>query len=64
MFKKLYESIIGFIRGVITELGKVSFPGQSETIGTTTVVIIFTLIVSIFLFLIDTILVRLLRLVV
>jgi len=64
MFKKIYESITGFIHGVISELKKVSFPGRSETIGATTVVIIFTLIVSIFLFLIDTILVRLLRLVV
>lgn len=64
MFKKFYQSIAGFIKGVTTELGKVSFPGKSETIGATTVVIIFTLIVSIFLFLIDSILVRLLRLVV
>ncbi len=64
MFKKFYDSIAGFFRGVRSEMGKVSFPGRSETIGATTVVIIFTLIVSIFLFLIDSILVRLLRLVV
>jgi len=64
MFKKIYTSISGFIRGVITEVGKVSFPSRSETVGSTTVVIVFTLIVSIFLFLVDTILVRLLRLVV
>jgi len=64
MFKKFYESIAGFIHGVTSELKKVSFPGKSETIGATTVVIIFTLIVSIFLFLIDSVLVRLLRLVV
>ncbi len=64
MFKKLYRTVVDFLKNVRTELGKVSFPARHETVGSTTVVIVFTLIVSIFLFIVDSVLVRLLRLIV
>ncbi len=64
MMKKLYQTIVTFLADVKAELGKVTFPGKSETIGATTVVILFTLIVSLYLFMVDSVLVRLLRLVV
>ena len=64
MIKRLVQALIDFFKDVKSELAKVTFPSKNETIGTTTVVIVFTLIVSIFLAAVDIILVRLLRLVV
>ncbi len=64
MIKKWFRSAAAFFKDVKTELGKVSFPDKDETIGAATVVVIFTVIVALFLFLVDTVLVRLLRLVV
>ncbi len=64
MMKRLFQSLIDFFKDVKNELSKVTFPSKSETIGSTTVVIVFTLIVSIFLAVVDITLVRLLRLVV
>ena len=62
MINKWIETIRTFFKEVKSELLKVTFPAKNETIGSTTVVIVFTVIVSIFLAVIDTILVRLLRL--
>ena len=64
MIRKWIQSLTDFYKDVRNELGKVTFPSRSETIGSTTVVIVFTLVVSIFLALVDTLLVRLLRLVI
>ena len=64
MIKRFFQAIIDFFKDVKSELSKVTFPSKNETIGSTTVVIVFTLIVSIFLAVVDAVLVRLLRLVV
>lgn len=42
-----------FLADVKKEAGKVSWPGQNEVLGTTTVVIIYTALVGVFLALID-----------
>ncbi|MFQ5579922.1 MAG: preprotein translocase subunit SecE [Nitrospiria bacterium] len=64
MIKKLFKTAVDFIKEVKIELSKVTYPGKSETIGSTTVVIVFTLIVALFLAIVDTVLVRILRMVV
>ncbi|MFQ5781222.1 MAG: preprotein translocase subunit SecE [Nitrospiria bacterium] len=64
MLKRAFKSAIDFLRDVKSELSKVTYPSKNETIGSTTVVIVFTLIVSLFLAIVDTILIRLLRIVV
>jgi preprotein translocase subunit SecE len=64
MIKKWSQPLVDFFKDVRSELSKVTFPSKSETVGSTTVVIVFTVIVSLFLWMIDIILVRLLRLVV
>ncbi len=64
MFKKGFGSLRNFFKDVKSELLKVTFPSKHETIGSTTVVIVFTVIVSLFLAIVDVVLVRLLRLVV
>lgn len=64
MIKRFLQTISDFFKDVKSELSKVTFPSKSETIGSTTVVIVFTVIVSVFLAVVDLILVRLLRLVV
>jgi preprotein translocase subunit SecE len=57
MFTRLWSSVMEFLADVRSELRKVSFPSWSETIGSTTVVIIFCVIMSIYLSVVDTILV-------
>lgn len=57
MFKRMTESIKLFIADVRAELKKVSFPTRGETIGSTTVVIIFCVLMSLYLSVIDTFLV-------
>jgi preprotein translocase subunit SecE len=57
MFTRLWSSVNEFLSDVKSEVRKVSFPSWSETIGSTTVVIIFCVIMSLYLSLIDTILV-------
>ncbi len=42
-----------FMADVKKESGKVTWPGRDEVFGTTTVVIIYTAIVGVFLFLVD-----------
>lgn len=57
MFRKLSESIREFFVDVRGELKKVSFPTRAETIGSTTVVIVFCVIMSLYLSMIDSFLV-------
>jgi preprotein translocase subunit SecE len=57
MFTRLFSSVGEFLADVRSELRKVSFPSWSETVGSTTVVIIFCIIMSIYLSVVDTVLV-------
>jgi preprotein translocase subunit SecE len=57
MFKRMTNSIRAFITDVRGELKKVSFPNRAETIGSTTVVIVFCVIMSLYLSVIDSFLV-------
>ncbi|MEQ1847943.1 MAG: preprotein translocase subunit SecE [Nitrospira sp. CG24B] len=53
MFKRMTETIRLFVTDVRAELKKVSFPSRAETIGSTTVVIVFCILMSLYLSLID-----------
>jgi preprotein translocase subunit SecE len=57
MFKRMTDSIRAFITDVRGELKKVSFPTRAETIGSTTVVIVFCVLMSLYLSVIDSFLV-------
>ena len=57
MFRKLADSIREFFSDVRGELKKVSFPTRAETVGSTTVVIVFCIIMSLYLSFIDSVLV-------
>jgi preprotein translocase subunit SecE len=57
MFRRMTESIRLFITDVRGELKKVSFPTRAETVGSTTVVIVFCILVSLYLSVIDSFLV-------
>ena len=59
MLTQSWNSTKEFLLDVRAELRKVTYPTYSETIGSTTVVIVLMMIVSIFLALADLILVRL-----
>ena len=59
MFKRMWVGLTEFLTDVRSELKKVSYPTRSETIGSTTVVIVLVVIVSVFLALTDLLLVRL-----
>ncbi len=50
---KFFSRIGGFFGEVRTELKKVAFPGRSETIGSTAVVIVFVVILGIYLSIVD-----------
>ena len=53
MFKRMIDNVKAFLGDVRTELKKVSFPTRAETIGSTTVVIVFCVLMSLYLSLID-----------
>jgi preprotein translocase subunit SecE len=53
MFKRMTESIRLFITDVRAELKKVSFPSRAETVGSTTVVIVFCILMSVYLSVVD-----------
>ncbi len=53
MFKRMTETIRLFVTDVRAEMKKVSFPSRAETIGSTTVVIVFCIIMSLYLSVID-----------
>ena len=57
MFKRMTESIRLFITDVRGEMKKVSFPTRAETVGSTTVVIVFCVLMSMYLSVIDSFLV-------
>ena len=57
MFKRVWETIVDFLSDVRNELKKVSYPTKNETIGSTMVVLIFCVIMSMYLSLIDSLLV-------
>ncbi|MGH7233538.1 MAG: preprotein translocase subunit SecE [Nitrospiraceae bacterium] len=57
MFAKFWSSVTEFLNEVKAEFRKISFPTKAETIGSTTVVIIFCVIMSIYLSVVDTFLV-------
>jgi preprotein translocase subunit SecE len=57
MFRKYVDSIREFFSDVRGELKKVSFPSRAETIGSTTVVIVFCIIMSLYLSFVDSVLV-------
>ncbi|MBI4401276.1 MAG: preprotein translocase subunit SecE [Nitrospirae bacterium] len=59
MLKKLWSSVVEFLADVKSEVRKVSFPSKAETVGSTTVVIIFCVIMSIYLSIVDSFLVQL-----
>ncbi|MBH0206775.1 MAG: preprotein translocase subunit SecE [Nitrospiraceae bacterium] len=56
MFKRMTDSIRLFMTDVRAELKKVSFPTRPETIGSTTVVIVFCVLMSLYLSAVDSIL--------
>ncbi len=57
MFKKVWSSIAEFLSDVRAELKKISYPTKSETIGSTTVVLLFCVFMSIYLSVVDSFLV-------
>jgi preprotein translocase subunit SecE len=57
MFKNFFNAIGEFLNDVRGELKKVSFPTRAETIGSTTVVIVFCIIMSLYLSFVDSVLV-------
>jgi len=57
MFTRFTNSIREFFSDVTGELKKVSFPTRAETIGSTTVVIVFCIIMSLYLSAVDSVLV-------
>jgi preprotein translocase subunit SecE len=61
VFQRLISSIREFIDGVRGELKKVTFPTRTETIGATTVVIVFCILMSLYLSMMDSVLGWLMR---
>lgn len=61
MIKQVFKSISDFLSEVKAELKKTSFPTRRETIGSTNVVLVFVLIVSIFLAFVDSVLSKVIR---
>jgi len=53
MFKRMTDSIRLFITDVRAELKKVSFPSRGETVGSTAVVIVFCILMSVYLSVVD-----------
>jgi preprotein translocase subunit SecE len=53
MLKRMWSSVVDFLNDVKTELKKVSFPTRQETVGSTTVVIVFCVIMSLYLSIVD-----------
>jgi preprotein translocase subunit SecE len=62
--KKLIASVREFFQEVGAELRKVSYPTRAETMGSTSVVLIFVAVVAVFLSVMDAVLVRLVGLII
>ncbi len=60
---KAFSKITGFINEVKVELGKVSWSTRQELIGSTTVVITFTALMALFIFIVDTVLAKILSII-
>ena len=56
MFKKLFQKIAGFLLDVKVEMAKVSWPTRDELMNSTVIVTIVTIIFTLFIFLADLIL--------
>ena len=52
-FSERWTTFRGFLSDVKKETAKVSWPDRDEVVGTTTVVVVYTILVGIFLFLVD-----------
>ena len=52
---------VEFLNGVQSEFRRISFPSKSETLASTTVVIVFCIIMSLYLSVVDSFLVWLMR---
>ena len=61
--KNYIDSALQFLREVRVELKKVTWPSRKQTLGSTTVVVILVLLISLFLGLVDVILSSLVKLV-
>ncbi len=64
MLQRFMARLREFISDVKSEVKKVTFPTRAETLGSTSVVLILVVILSIFLSLIDHVLVRLVKIVI
>ena len=64
MIKRFFAATVEFLKEVKVELKKISYPSQSETMGSTTVVLIFVVIISIFLAFVDAVLARMIRIII
>jgi preprotein translocase subunit SecE len=53
MLKKLWQAVVEFLGDVRSEIKKVSFPSRGETVGSTLVVIIFCVVMSLYLSVVD-----------
>ena len=62
--KRLIASVREFFQEVGAELRKVSYPTRAETMGSTSVVLIFVAVVAVFLSVMDTVLVKLVGLII
>ena len=60
---KALDKITGFINEVKMELGKVSWSTREELIGATSVVIILTAILALFIFVVDSCLAKILSII-
>ena len=56
-----FNRVVKFLQEVKAELSKVSWSTRHELIGSTSVVIVLTSLIAVFIFLVDAILFRLLR---
>jgi preprotein translocase subunit SecE len=59
-----WKRFVQYLREVLHELRKVVFPSRKETLGSTTVVLVICLIAALFLGLVDSVLAKLVRLLV
>ena len=63
LVRSVVERFRGFVLEVKEELLKVTYPSRTETLGSTSVVMVFVAIVALFLAFVDLLLVRLVSLV-
>jgi preprotein translocase subunit SecE len=56
------EKITEFINGVTKEMKKVTWPTKDELKESTTVVLVSTIVISLFIFLVDSVLVQIIKL--